>query len=129
MTAPPNSPPPANVATAVVAPPPIVPAAPAPAPIVTIYFASQSAEIPEQSKAELGRLAKALKGARQIELNAYAGGGDPIDDRKVALARALAVRAYLVDLGVTNSKIGVMRNDAVPHGDSGTEYVDILVPR
>ena len=102
---------------------------PTPAPIATVYFASQSAEIPEQSKAEIGRIAKALKGARQIELHAYAGGGDPIDDRKVALARALAVRAYLVDLGVANSKIDVMRNDAVSRSDGNTEHVDILVPR
>ena len=90
---------------------------------------AQSAEIPEQSKAELGRIAKALKGARQIELYAYAGGGDPIDDRKVALARALAVRAYLVDIGVTNSRIDVSRNDAVSPGAGNTEHVDILVPR
>jgi hypothetical protein len=112
-----------------VAPPPGAASVPTPAPIATIHFASRSAEIPEQSKAELGRIIKALKGARQIELHAYAGGGDPIDDRKVALARALAVRAYLVDIGVTNSRIDVMRNDAVPHGDGNTEYVDILVPR
>jgi outer membrane protein OmpA-like peptidoglycan-associated protein len=116
------------VATAAVAPPPAASAGPTPAPIATVYFASQSAEIPEQSKAELGRIIKALKGARQIELYAYAGGGDPIDDRKVALARALAVRAYLVDLGVTNSRIDVTRNDAVPSGDGTTEHVDI-VPR
>ncbi len=111
------------------APPPRAPAAPTPAPIATVPFASQSAEIPELSKAELGRLAKALKGARQIELHAYAGGGDPIDDRKVALARALAVRAYLVDLGVPNSRIDVTRSDAVSGGDGISEYVDIVVPR
>jgi outer membrane protein OmpA-like peptidoglycan-associated protein len=118
------------VAIAAVAPPPPSAAAGStPAPIATIRFASHSAEIPEQSKAELGRIAKALKGARQIELHAYAGGGDPIDDSKVALARALAVRAYLVDLGVTNSRIDVMRNYAVPHSDGNSEYLDILVPR
>ncbi len=122
-------PPTANVATAAVAPPAGASAAPTQAPIATVPFASQSAEIPEHSKAELGRLAKTLKGARQIELHAYAGGGDPIDDSKVALARALAVRAYLVDLGVANSRIDVASNDAVPRGDGITEYVDIVVPR
>jgi outer membrane protein OmpA-like peptidoglycan-associated protein len=103
-------------------------AVPTSTPVVTVYFASQSAEITENTKAELGRIAKTLKGARHIELHGYAGGGDPTDDRKVALARVLVVRSYLIDIGVTSSRIDVNSIHSPPRSDGTTECVDILVP-
>src|SRR5439155_1033624 len=115
----------ARVAPAVAAPAPSEPVAPPAskqAPTATVYFSSQSAEITDGTKAELGRVAKASKGVRQIMLNSYAGGGDPDDGRKVALARALAVRAYLIDLGV-KSKIEIGTFAYLP-GNSAGEYVD-----
>jgi hypothetical protein len=77
------------------------PAEPAPstpgAPLAVIGFAGQSANLTEATRAELDRVAKVVaeKGVRQIELRGYAFGG--LDSRKVALARALVVRAYLID--------------------------------
>jgi hypothetical protein len=77
------------------------PAEPAPstpgAPLAVIGFAGQSANLTEATRAELDRVAKVIaeKGVRQIELRGYAFGG--LDSRKVALARALVVRAYLID--------------------------------
>jgi len=90
----------------------------------TVHFASRSAEITDEAKAELGRVAKTLKGARLITLHGYAGGGDPDDDRKVALARALSVRSYLIDLGV-KAKIDISTFAHLPNSGS-TEYVDVV---
>ncbi len=98
-----------------------------PASVATVYFASQSAEISEAAKADLGRVANSLKSVQQIELHGYAGGGDPIDDRKVALARALVVRSYLIDLGVTH-RTEIFSTYLPPRGNGSTEYVDILAP-
>jgi outer membrane protein OmpA-like peptidoglycan-associated protein len=67
-------------------------------PLAVIGFAGQTASLTDSTRAELDRVAKVIaeKGVRQIELRAYAFGGG-IDSRKVALARALVVRAYLID--------------------------------
>jgi outer membrane protein OmpA-like peptidoglycan-associated protein len=116
----------ASIATA----PPRAPIA-EPAPVAgaaagTVRFGSRSAEISDEAKAELGRIAKALKSARFIALRAYAGGGDPDDDRKVALARALSVRSYLIDLGV-KAKIDISTFAHVP-STVGSEYVDVVIP-
>src|SRR5262249_31586853 len=101
-----------------------------PAPITgaagTVRFGSRSAEISAEAKAELGRIATALRSARSITLRAYAGGGDPDDDRKVALARALSVRSYLIDLGV-KAKIDIGTFDHLPNA-GGTGYVDVVIP-
>jgi outer membrane protein OmpA-like peptidoglycan-associated protein len=75
--------------------------------MATLQFTPQSAEISAESRAELERLSKSLQGVRQIEVRAFAGGPDPGDARKMALARALAVRSYLIDLGVkTRIEVG-----------------------
>ena len=51
---------------------------------------------------------------------------DPADARKVALARALAVRSYLIDLGVKSRiEVGAFAAD----GSSGpSERVDVITP-
>lgn len=78
---------------------PAEPAAPAPgAPLAVIGFGGQSANLTDATRAELDRVGKLIaeKGVRRIEVRGYAFGGS-IDSRKVALARALVVRAYLID--------------------------------
>lgn len=93
--------------------------------MASLLFASQSAEISGESRAELERVAKSL-GGRAIELRAYAGGPDPNDARKVALARALAVRSYLIDLGVKSRiEVGAF---AAEGGGGPTERVDVITP-
>ena len=84
-----------------------------------------AAEITEDAKAELSRVAKTLKSVRQIMLRGYAGGDDPIDDRKVALARTLSVRAYLIDVGL-KSRIEIGNYKHLPAG-STVEYVEIVI--
>lgn len=124
------APPPPARATAAVAPPlPPEPVAQPPKGTVaaTIAFAGQSAELNDAAKTDLDRLAKNLgdRSLRQIEIRAYAGGADA-DTRKVALARALVVRSYLIDKGVkARIEVGAYGGDS---RGGGSDRVDILVP-
>jgi outer membrane protein OmpA-like peptidoglycan-associated protein len=118
--------------TAAVAPTPTEPEPPPPAPTppsATVLFATDSAEINDAAKAELDRIAKAASthGVRQIELRAYAGGSDLIESRKVALARALAVRSYLIDQGV-KARIEVGTFGPAQKGMGPAERVDLAAP-
>jgi len=102
---------------------PAEPVASAPgAPLAVIGFAGQSASLTEATRAELDQVAKRIaeRGVRQIELRGYAFGG--IDSRKVALARALVVRAYLIDAKIkARIEVGTFEGE-------GT-HVEILTPR
>lgn len=102
---------------------PAEPAAPVPgAPLAVIVFAGQSANLTDATRAELDQVAKRIaeKGVRQVELRGYAFGG--IDSRKVALARALVVRAYLIDAKIkARIEVGSFEGEGA--------YVEILGPR
>jgi outer membrane protein OmpA-like peptidoglycan-associated protein len=123
VSTPAPAPPPRAVAS--VAPPPPEPAPPAPAAVMaSVTFTPQSAEIGTIARAELDRVAQNVKGTRGIELRAYANGSDPTEARKIALARALAVRSYLIDLNVkTRIEVGAFASTG-----GGSERVDVLAP-
>jgi outer membrane protein OmpA-like peptidoglycan-associated protein len=97
-------------------------------PAVSVLFGANSAEISDRAKADLDRVAKTISEQRmpQVELRAFAGGADPADARKVALVRALAVRSYLIDQGVT-ARIEVGAFAPSRNSRSG-ERVDVLAP-
>ena len=87
------------------------------APAVSVLFATNSAEISDLGKSDLDRVAKTISQQRMaaVELRAFAGGTDPTDARKVALARALAVRSYLIDQGVkARIEVGAFAAAAAP---------------
>lgn len=119
--------------TAAVAPPPTPPAPPAVrppppsgAPMATVQFGRESAEISGEARSELDRVAKSLGSTRQIEVRAYATGPDAADARKIALARALAVRSYLIDQGVkARIEVGAFASET---RGPGSERVDVLTP-
>jgi outer membrane protein OmpA-like peptidoglycan-associated protein len=122
-------PPPARTAAAKVSPPePSTSPAPSAGPAVTVSFAPQSAEITDVNRAALDVMAKSVaqRGVKQIELRAYAGGSDAADARKVALARALSVRSYLIDQGM-KARIEVGAFAAAARG-AGGDRVDVIVP-
>ena len=110
--------------TAVAAARPADPAPSAPgAPLAAIGFSGQSAILTEAARAELDQVAKRIAelGVRQIELRGYALGGG-IDSRKVALARALVVRAYLIDAKIkARIEVGSFEGEGA--------HVEILAPR
>lgn len=91
-------------------------------PFATIGFIGRSVVLTPATKAELDRLARRIadQKLRHLELRAFAADIGP-DSRKVALARALVVRSYLIDRGVKSRiEVGSFSGD----GDS----VEILVP-
>jgi outer membrane protein OmpA-like peptidoglycan-associated protein len=94
--------------------------------LATIRFANQSTTMTEAGRAELARVAKSLKGSRQIEIRGYAGGDDPAGARKLALSRALLIRSYLLDQGVS-AKMEIANANLPVRNDGSTEYVDIVV--
>jgi hypothetical protein len=108
-------------------PPPPESVAPRPAPtLATVSFMPQSVQIYGAARTELDRVAQSAKGMRAVQLRAYASGSDPAEARKVALARALSVRTYLIDRGMRpRIEIG-----ACDSSDSGprSDRVDVLGP-
>ncbi len=98
------------------------------APAVSVLFSMNSASISDAARADLDRIARTISQQRlpQVELRAFAAGAEPGDVRRVALARALAVRSYLIDQGVT-ARIEVGAFAAKPGAKSG-ERVDVLTP-
>lgn len=91
-------------------------------PFGTVAFIGRSAALTPATKAELDQIAKRIadQKLRHIELRAFAADTGP-DSRKIALARALVVRSYLMDRGVKSRiEVGSFSGD----GDS----VEILVP-
>ena len=99
-----------------------------PAPAVTVSFDAQSVEIADAGRGALDGLAKSLseRGVRQLEVRGYASGEDTGDARKMALARALSVRSYLIDQGV-KARIEVSAT-AQPARTAPKERVDVVVP-
>ena len=95
---------------------------------VTVPFTAQSVEIAEAGRGALDGLARSLseRGVRQVEVRGFASGEDTGDARKVALARALSVRSYLIDQGV-RARIEVSAN-AQPARTPPKERVDVVVP-
>ena len=74
-------------------------------------FAPNTTDMPEQARAALDTVIKAMKNDDQlrIQLVAYAGG--PPDQasqaRRVSLSRAIGVRSYLIDQGIRSARIDV----------------------
>jgi hypothetical protein len=116
----PATPPPGP--TLAVGTPTAVPSTQPGGPFGTIAFIGRSVVLTPATKAELDQIAKRIaeQKLRHIELRAFAVDTGP-DSRKVALARALLVRSYLLDRGVKSRiEVGSFSGD----GDS----VEILVP-
>jgi len=94
--------------------------------MASVQFARESAEISGEARSELDRIAATLNSQKQVEVRAYATGPDAADARKIALARALAVRSYLIDKGVkTRIEVGAFASES---RGPGSERVDILSP-
>ena len=92
-------------------------------PAVRVFFNPGSAELSAGARAELDRAAVTLvqKPARPIELRAYAGG----DGRGISLARALAVRGYLIERGVKGTT--EVSANLAKSGAATSDRVDIVM--
>jgi len=108
--------------TLAVGTPAAIPPTQAGGPFGTVAFVGRSVALTPATKAELDQVARRIadQKLRHVELRAFALDTGP-DSRKVALARALVVRSYLIDRGVKSRiEVGSFSGD----GDA----VEILVP-
>jgi outer membrane protein OmpA-like peptidoglycan-associated protein len=118
----PSAPPEKTVAAVA---PDLGPATPPPtkAPLAaSIPFIGRSPDLTDATRTTLDGVGKTLadKRPRLVEVRAFAT-GDDIVSRQISLARALVVRAYLIDRGVKSRiDVGAFLGD--------DERVDILVP-
>lgn len=126
----------AAVAPSVAAPPPARPRAAAPAdtplprpagePAATVTFEPRSADLSDGDRLLLERFARGTntRRLRQVLLYGYAGASDPVEARKLALARVLAVHAALIDLGL---KADVEIGDFSQGSDASADRVDVML--
>jgi outer membrane protein OmpA-like peptidoglycan-associated protein len=125
----PVPPPPAPVA-AVSPPPPPPSAAPhAVARIGSIAFAGDASELSADAKRSLDELVQRMQRDERLHLmlNGYAAsGGDASRTRRTSLARALAVRAYLVDRGIAPMRVDVRAVGDRGEGDAPPDRVDLM---
>lgn len=95
-----------------------------------LLFAPEAQELTEPMRAELRALAAALPDSEAVRLTVHAfAGGDPANAalaRRASLARALAVRAALIEAGVRSTRIDV-RALGLNAGDGPPDRVDVLV--
>jgi outer membrane protein OmpA-like peptidoglycan-associated protein len=121
----------------VVAPPvpaaPVVPAA-APAAAVggtRIVFSSGSADLPDAAKSVLDGVARQLTGndRNRLQLVGYAGraADEANQARRVSLQRALAVRTYLMEHGVPNTRMDVRALGNRAEENDPADRVDVVM--
>lgn len=110
-----------------VAPPPTQ--APAPqAGLVTVAFTGGQSELPSGNIPALDSLAQQMADTEdRLQIRAYAassGGDGGSGARRLALSRALAVRAYLIDRGIRSTRIDV-RALGTPTDGSPADRVEV----
>lgn len=102
-----------------------------------LVFEAQSAALGTSEKAVLDDVAAKLKTdpASRLQLRSFAGGGDGSTSaaRRVSLARALQVRSYLTQKGITASRLDVramgLGMNAAASEDAPADRVDMVVLR
>ena len=117
--------PPAQTATAAAPEPRRQP--PPGTPLTTVIFTPRSANLSDGARFALGFFAQDPKTQRlrRIELWASSSAEDPADAGKIAFARALAVHAFLIDLGV---KVDIEIGGYFDAQGLGADRVDVMAP-
>jgi outer membrane protein OmpA-like peptidoglycan-associated protein len=93
-----------------------------------VRFPKGASDIPATAHPALDTIAERLLTSHvRVRLAAFSGkaGGDDSDARRLSLARALAIRAYLVSKGVPVERMDVLAFGGPPNGS--TDRVDVLV--
>ncbi len=111
---------------------PVTPNLPSPEPAShRLRFEAGASVFPAETRAELELIAADLmRHSSRIEIRAYAGAPNDLSSpvRRLSLKRGLAVRQYLVDQGVLQSRIDVHALGGVRDNGPG-ERVDIVLSR
>jgi len=95
---------------------------------VSVPFDEDQTDLPNAPQETLDRVAALLLGnvRARATVRAFAdGGGDANQARRTSLSRALSVRAYLIDKGVSSARIDV-RALGDQYGAGRKDRVDIL---
>lgn len=122
---------PEEIVTAAVAPQtePAQTSAPASDGTIAILFPAGGAELPGNAGPQLDSVAAVLgaDAAVRLQLKAYADGSDGAASaaRRLSLSRALAVRGYLIDAGVSSTRIDV-RALGSKFEDGPADRVDVI---
>ena len=89
-------------------------------------FERRSADLSDGDRLLLEHFARGTntRRLRQILLYGYAGASDPVEARKLALARVLAVHAALIDLGL---KADVEIGDFSQANEGSPDRVDVML--
>lgn len=93
-----------------------------------VRFPNGKTAIPEQAHATLDSLVQRLLSSRErVRLAGFSGkaGDGSSDARRLSLARALAIRAYLVSKGIAIDRVDVLAFGGATDGIS--DRVDVLV--
>jgi len=127
MNTPPSPPPPSPVKPT----PAAAPATAAAGEPTRIIFAGSATDLPDDAKAGLDALARRLAddGHLRLQLAAYAGGSSDQANqaRRISLQRALAVRGYLMERGVANTRMDVRALGNRSEGSDPPDRVDIVM--
>jgi hypothetical protein len=96
-------------------------------PLTTVLFAPRSANLSDEARIALSVFAQdpRARRLRRIELWACSSAEDPLDAGKIALARALSVHAFLIDLGLKANIEIAGYSEALAGGSP--DRVDVMV--
>ena len=98
---------------------------------LSIDFGAGVADLPATARADLDKLAASLKknADARVQLLAYAAGEDSQASqlRRLSLDRALSIRKYLIDQGITSSRIEVHALGNKTDGGAPADRVDLTI--
>jgi outer membrane protein OmpA-like peptidoglycan-associated protein len=112
---------------------PVAPAAIAPAAggSTRLLFAAGTSDLPEAAKVDLDALVQRLNGNERLRLQLVAYAAGPPQEanqaRRVSLQRALAVRSYLMEHGINNSRMDVRALGNRAEDKDAPDRVDIVM--
>ena len=90
--------------------------------MVVFYFASGKADLAEGAPQALGEVVTAVSGGKMVVISGFHdASGDAAMNAELAKQRAMAVRASLLLLGVTEEKIELSRPESMQAGGSPAE--------
>lgn len=93
-------------------------------------FPPNVTDLPDQAKAPLETVAKAMKADSnlKVQLMAYASGSaeQAGQARRISLSRAIAVRSYLIEQGVNSMRIDVHALGNKVDGGASLDRVDVV---
>jgi outer membrane protein OmpA-like peptidoglycan-associated protein len=95
-----------------------------------VLFAAGGAELPDAAKGELDAVARQLSSNdRRLQLVGYAGSttDEANQARRISLQRALAVRSYLMEHGVPNTRMDVRALGNRADGKDPPDRVDLVM--